>query len=121
MSLSTDKHLETVVLPVGEQNFATEVLNAALPVIVEFTAEWCPPCRVLAPLYARLAHEYSGKVVFASLDVDEHPSISARYGVQGVPTLVVFHAGKEVTRLVGPHPVRLRATLERELARYSLV
>lgn len=120
MQLREEIQVKSAVVPVGSQNFEAVVLKAELPVIVDFSADWCPPCRVLAPLYANLSQEYTDKVRFASLDIDEHPAIAARYGVQGAPTLIIFHQGKEVTRLVGPHPGRLRATIARELAQYNL-
>jgi thioredoxin 1 len=112
---------ETSHASVGTPDFEEVVLKSEQPVIVDFTADWCPPCRVLAPVYAALGQEYTGKVRFTSLNIDANPEISARYGVQGVPTLIIFAQGQEVTRLVGPHPSRLRMTIERQLAEHSLL
>jgi thioredoxin 1 len=104
------------VITVGDQNFVSNVLNSQLPVIVDFWGEWCPPCRVLAPLYEKLSNEYVGKVRFAKLNVDEHISVPASLHVQAAPTLILFADGKEVARVVGPHPVRLKDTIDRLLA-----
>jgi thioredoxin 1 len=101
---------------VNDQDFETCVLHSTLPVIVEFTAEWCPPCRVLAPLYAQLSSSYEGRLRFAKMDIDENVLVPARFGSQGVPTLVLFAGGRPVGRLVGPHPGRLQQSIERLLA-----
>ena len=104
---------------VSDQDFEQRVLNSTLPVIVDFTAEWCPPCRVLVPLYARLSDTYQGKLKFAKMDTDENTLVPARFGIQGVPTLILFADGKPVGRVVGPHPGRLQQSIERLLAEVS--
>src|SRR2546421_7579355 len=81
--------------------FEADVLNAAEPVVVDFTAEWCPPCHMMAPLVERLADEFAGKVKIGKLDVDANQEIAIRYGVMGIPTLGLFREGKLVDRLVG--------------------
>lgn len=101
---------------VSDEDFEQSVLNSTLPVIVEFTAEWCPPCRVLAPLYAQLSEGFQGKLRFAKMDTDQNTSIPARLGIQGIPTLILFAHGKPAGRLVGPHPGRLQQSIERLLA-----
>lgn len=116
MNVKVVSNAESVIIEITEQNFEEIVLNANLPVIVELGAEWCPPCRVLAPLYAGIAPEYRGRVLFTSVDTEAHPDVSARLGVQGIPTLIIFEHGQERRRLVGPHPSRLRAILEQEFA-----
>jgi thioredoxin 1 len=107
------------LMQVGDDDFDEQVLRSALPVLVEFTADWCPPCRALAPHFARLSSDYAGTLRFAKLDTDEHVEASARFGVQGIPTLVLFAGGKEVGRIVGPHPARLQQGIERLLAAVS--
>jgi thioredoxin 1 len=104
---------------VNDQDFTQNVLNSTLPVIVDFTAEWCPPCRALVPLYARLSDTYQGKLRFAKMDTDENTLVPGRLGIQGVPTLVLFADGKPVGRLVGPHPGRLQQSIEHLLAEIS--
>jgi len=114
-------HSEAAPISVGTPNFEEVVLQSEQPVIVDFTADWCPPCRALAPAYHALGEEYAGKVRLTSLDIDAHPELSVRYGVQGVPTLIIFNQGQEVTRVVGPHPSRLRMVIERKLAEQNLL
>ncbi|MDQ2716620.1 MAG: thioredoxin domain-containing protein [Chloroflexota bacterium] len=101
---------------VNGQDFEQRVLRSTLPVIVDFTADWCPPCRVLAPFYARLSDAYQGKLSFAKMDGDENVRVPARLGIQGFPTLVLFVGGRPVGRVIGPHPGRLQQSIERLLA-----
>jgi thioredoxin 1 len=82
-------------------NFEADVLNASEPVVVDFYADWCGPCRMMAPVVEQLAGEYAGKVTIGKLDVDANPDIQMRYGVMGIPTLGLFQDGKLVDRLVG--------------------
>jgi thioredoxin 1 len=81
--------------------FEADVLNASEPVVVDFYADWCPPCRMMTPVVEQLAGEYAGKVTIGKLDVDANPDIQMRYGVMGIPTLGLFRGGKLVDRLVG--------------------
>jgi thioredoxin 1 len=81
--------------------FEADVLNASEPVVVDFYADWCPPCRMMTPVVEQLAGEYAGKVTIGKLDVDANPDIQMRYGVMGIPTLGLFQGGKLVDRLVG--------------------
>jgi thioredoxin 1 len=104
---------------VSDQDFEQRVLNSTRPVIVDFTADWCPPCHILAPLFARLSDTYQGKLSFAKMDTDENVLVPARLGIQGVPTLVLFAGGRPVGRVVGPHPGRLQQSIERLLAEVS--
>ncbi len=108
------------LLLVSDQDFEQRVLHSTLPVIVEFTADWCPPCRVLAPHFAQLSRSYQGKLTFAKLDTDENVLVPARYGIQGIPTLVLFTGGEPVGRVVGPHPGRLQQSIERLLSAVSI-
>jgi thioredoxin 1 len=104
---------------VSDQDFEERVLHSMLPVIVEFTANWCPPCRVLAPHFARLSSSYQGKLRFAKMDTDENVLMPARIGIQGIPTLILFAGGRPIGRLVGPHPARLQQSIDQLLAKVS--
>lgn len=85
----------------NELNFESMVLNAAGTVLVDFTAEWCPPCKALAPTLARIAEATWGRVVVGSVDADVSPDLAARFRVRGMPTLIVFQEGREVGRRTG--------------------
>jgi thioredoxin 1 len=88
-------------LELNDLNFESFVLGAEGPVLVDFTAEWCPPCRALAPVLERIAKETSGRVSIGSVDADAYPNLSAQYGIRGLPTMIVFVDGKEVARRIG--------------------
>jgi thioredoxin 1 len=81
-----------------------ETLKKHENVVVDFWAEWCMPCRMIAPIVEELAKEYAGKVVFGKLNTDENPTIAARYGISAIPTLIFFKNGKPVDQLVGAMP-----------------
>jgi thioredoxin 1 len=88
----------------SDDRFESDILNSARPVVVEFGAVWCPPCRQLEPILEDLAGEWRGKVDFFQIDVDSNTATTVRYGVLGVPTLVLFKDGADVDRLTGYHP-----------------
>ena len=102
----------TQIPTVTDDAFAAEVLESELPVLVDFTAAWCPPCRVMKPVLAELARERED-VRIVALDVDADQRTAAEYGVLSMPTFILFRDGREVQRLVGARP---RKRLEAELA-----
>lgn len=89
---------------VGEGNFGEEVLSADQPVLVDFTAVWCGPCKMLNPIVEELSGEWTDKVKVVKLDVDDNPNIAADYMVMGVPTLILFKSGKPAHRMTGYKP-----------------
>lgn len=89
---------------VTDSSFAAEVLSAPEPVLVDFWAEWCGPCRMLAPVIEELAESYAGQVKVCKLNVDENQNTAARYGIMSIPTLVLFKGGQEVDRIIGFQP-----------------
>lgn len=89
------------VLVFNEQNFESEVLKSPVPVLVDFTATWCGPCRMLAPIVEKLADELAGQVKVGKLDIDDAPGVSARYAVRSVPTVMVFQGGEKKAQHVG--------------------
>ncbi len=89
---------------VGEANFINEVLEAKFPVLVDFTAVWCSPCKLLDPIVKQLAQDWEGKVKVVKLDVDDNADLAMQYQVMGLPTLMLFKAGKPVERLNGYQP-----------------
>jgi thioredoxin 1 len=89
---------------VTDTNFQTEVLNSSTPVLVDFWAEWCGPCRALGPKLEEIAGEMAGKVRVVKLNVDENPQTPGQYGIRGIPAMLLFKDGKQVGELVGNHP-----------------
>ena len=86
---------------ITDTNFQSDVLGADKPVLVDFWAEWCAPCRMLAPTVAAVAEHYGDNASVVKLNVDDNPSTAQRYGIKGIPTLILFREGKEVERVVG--------------------
>ncbi len=84
-----------------EQNFGPQVLESGLPVLIEFTADWCPPCKMLAPILHEIARKYEGKLRVGLLDSDANQTIVQQYGVMGLPTLILFEHGAPVERIIG--------------------
>lgn len=85
----------------NDQNFEAEVLKSDVPVLVDFTATWCGPCKALAPIVDQLADELDGKVKVGKVDIDDSPVTAGKYGVRGVPTVMVFKAGAQSNQYVG--------------------
>ena len=99
-------------------NFEAEVLRSTEPVLVDFWATWCPPCRMIAPAVEELASDFAGKAKVAKLDVDESPEVAQRYGVQSIPTLLVFKGGQVVEQRIGALP---KAEMARMLDAHAAV
>lgn len=89
------------IVHVTDANFEDEVINSDIPVLVDYWAEWCGPCKMIAPVLDELAEEYNGKVKICKLDVDANQDTAARFGVRGIPTLKIFHSGEEQGEKVG--------------------
>ncbi len=89
------------IIELTDSNFEAEVLKSNVPVLVDFTATWCGPCKALAPVVEKLADEFVGTYKVAKLDIDEAPGVTQKYGVRGVPTVMVFKAGEKTGQHVG--------------------
>jgi thioredoxin 1 len=104
------------VIEVNDSSFDREVLKSPLPVVVDFWADWCGPCRLIAPIVKDLAKEMNGKVRFAKVDVDANPGITTAFGIQSIPTLIFFRGGEPVGQQVGAlSKEALRAAVEQRI------
>ena len=104
-------------IEVTDATFDQEVVQAETPVLVDFWAEWCGPCKMIAPIVEELADEYDGKVKFTKLDVDTNPHSATNFGIRGIPTLLIFNGGQPVDQVVGAVPKSvLKKRLEEALA-----
>ena len=92
-----------------DQNFESEVLESDMPTLVDFWAAWCAPCKMIAPTVEALADEYAGKLRVGKLNIDENPSTPTKFGIRGIPTLIIFKGGEAVEQVVG---VRSKADLK---------
>ncbi len=89
---------------VSDTEFAKEVLESDIPVVVDFWATWCGPCQVMGPVVDAIAGDYAGKIKVFKLNVDENPATPSKYGVRGIPTLILFDKGEIVDRIIGAQP-----------------
>jgi len=102
--------------PVTDTSFAADVLQAEGPVLVDFWAEWCGPCKMIGPALEEIAAELAGKLTVAKVDIDENPMTPGQFGVRGIPTLILFKNGKQVATKVGAMPKSaLKAWIESSL------
>jgi len=100
------------VLEVSDDSFDSEIINADLPAVVDFWAEWCGPCKMVGPVVEELAAAYKGKIKIAKMDVDKNRKTPAKFGIRNIPTLILFKDGEVVNTIIGAQPKR---SLEEEL------
>jgi len=91
-------------LEITSENFDNQVINSSVPVLIDFWAEWCGPCKMLMPTIEKIASDYKGKVVIGKVNVDNEPNLAANYNVRGIPNVLIFHSGKVQEQLVGNVP-----------------
>ncbi|MBN1652145.1 MAG: thioredoxin [Deltaproteobacteria bacterium] len=105
------------VIHVNDGNYDSEVLKSSLPVLIDFSASWCGPCHVVAPLIDQLADEYKDRFKVAKVDVDESPNVARKHGIRGIPTLIVIKNGNVFDQMVGAAPkAQIAALMERALS-----
>jgi len=96
----------SLILTLTQENFAQQVLQSPSPVLVDFWAEWCGPCKMIAPLLDELAEEYHGKVRIGKVNIDEHQALAQKYEIRSIPTLLLFHKGEVADQIVGARSKR---------------
>jgi len=106
------------MINVDQSSFERDVLNSQMPVLVDFWAPWCGPCKAVAPIVEELAKEYKGKIEFAKLNVDDAPFVASKFGVMSIPTIMIFKGGKPMQHAIGYQPKeQLKKLLENALAK----
>jgi len=101
---------------VAEEDFGRTVLEADVPVLVDFYADWCGPCKMVAPLVDEIAHQHVGKMLVVKVDTDRAPQVAGQYGIRSIPTLILFQSGEEAERSVGFEPERVRGLASQAVA-----
>ena len=91
-------------IEVTDEKFEGDVIDSDLPVLVDFWAEWCQPCQMIAPIVEELAEEYDGKINFKKIDIDSNPLTPQAYGIRGIPALLIFHNGQVIDQIIGAQP-----------------
>lgn len=105
------------IVTLTQTNFGNEVLKSQVPVLVDFWAEWCGPCKMIAPVLDELAGEFDGKVKVGKVNIDEHQALATEYGIRAIPTLLIFKGGQVIEQIVGMRSKRdLKSSLDRAAA-----
>ena len=106
------------MIEVDKSNFDREVLRSSVPVLVDFWAPWCGPCRIVGPVLEKLSNEFTNKLKFSKLNVDDNQELAAQYDVRGIPCMIIFNLGKELDRVIGAYgEAQLRQKIDLTLAR----
>ena len=104
----------TNILTLTQENFPKEVLQSSQPILVDFWAEWCGPCKMLGPILDELATEYDGRVKIGKVNIDDHQGLAAEYGIRSIPTLLLFQGGQVADQIVGARSKRdLKASIDK--------